>query len=217
MAGALRESAEEAGVPAESVRPRLVSVFDLGYWAYSTVVADVIEPFEPVISDPESVELSWVPIDEVASYPLHPAFEEAWQVLRTLLVVRPTVIVDAANVVGSVPDGWWRDRAGAADRLLAKLADWGGVDGEALGLAGRRWFPRVLAVLEGQARDAASATVETVRAPASGDDEIVAQAVSAMAAGEQVTVVTSDRGLAARVEAAGGAVRGARWLLDLLG
>jgi len=36
-----------------------------------------------------------------------------------------TVIVDGANVVGSRPDGWWRDRAGAAVRLhdeLAKLA-----------------------------------------------------------------------------------------------
>ena len=25
-------------------------------------------------------------------------------------------IVDAANVIGSVPDGWWRDRSGAATR-----------------------------------------------------------------------------------------------------
>src|ERR1700727_633056 len=39
-----------------------------------------------------------------------------------------TVIVDGANVVGSRPDGWWRDRAGAAVRLhdnLAKLAERG--------------------------------------------------------------------------------------------
>src|SRR5688572_10459824 len=28
-----------------------------------------------------------------------------------------TVVVDAANCVGSVPDGWWRDRAGATRRL----------------------------------------------------------------------------------------------------
>ena len=32
------------------------------------------------------------------------------------------LLVDAANVVGSRPDGWWRDRAGAATRLLARLA-----------------------------------------------------------------------------------------------
>jgi selenocysteine lyase/cysteine desulfurase len=33
-----------------------------------------------------------------------------------------TLLVDAANVVGSRPDGWWRDRAGATARLLARLA-----------------------------------------------------------------------------------------------
>jgi hypothetical protein len=41
---------------------------------------------------------------------------------------RVTIIVDGANVVGSRPDGWWRDRAGAAVRLhdnLAKLAERG--------------------------------------------------------------------------------------------
>ncbi|MFJ4936300.1 NTP pyrophosphohydrolase, partial [Streptomyces pseudovenezuelae] len=32
------------------------------------------------------------------------------------------VVVDAANVVGSVPDGWWRDRRGAAERLRDRLA-----------------------------------------------------------------------------------------------
>ncbi|WP_324273440.1 hypothetical protein [Blastococcus brunescens] len=32
------------------------------------------------------------------------------------------LLVDTANVVGSRPDGWWRDRAGAATRLLARLA-----------------------------------------------------------------------------------------------
>ena len=33
-----------------------------------------------------------------------------------------TIIVDGANVVGSRPDGWWRDRAGAAVRLHDNLA-----------------------------------------------------------------------------------------------
>ena len=32
------------------------------------------------------------------------------------------VIIDAANVIGSVPDGWWRDRRGAAERLRDRLA-----------------------------------------------------------------------------------------------
>ncbi|SCF96831.1 hypothetical protein GA0115256_138025 [Streptomyces sp. DconLS] len=33
----------------------------------------------------------------------------------------PLLIVDGANVVGSVPDGWWRDRRGAAERLRDRL------------------------------------------------------------------------------------------------
>ncbi len=34
------------------------------------------------------------------------------------------IVVDAANVVGSRPDGWWRNRAGAARRLLVQLGAW---------------------------------------------------------------------------------------------
>jgi 8-oxo-dGTP diphosphatase len=34
-----------------------------------------------------------------------------------------TIVVDVANVMGSRPDGWWRDRAGAAVRLYAEVAD----------------------------------------------------------------------------------------------
>ena len=34
------------------------------------------------------------------------------------------LIVDGNNVMGSRPDGWWRDRAGAAARLVAELGDW---------------------------------------------------------------------------------------------
>ncbi|MCX6502210.1 MAG: NUDIX domain-containing protein [Microbacterium sp.] len=214
--GAMRESLEEAGVPLGSVQPRLLSVFDLGYWSYATLVADVVAPFEPVISDPESVELSWVPVDEVDDYPLHPAFAASWEQLRPLLDVRPVIVVDAANVVGSVPDGWWRDRAGAAERLLTRLSDWAaaGVAGTELGLPERTWYPEVVVVLEGQAVSApAVGGVTVVTAPGEGDDEIAAQAVRFAASGAQVTVVTSDRGLAARVP---GTVRGTRWLRDLL-
>jgi 8-oxo-dGTP diphosphatase len=32
-----------------------------------------------------------------------------------------TIVVDVANVMGSRPDGWWRDRAGAAVRLHAQI------------------------------------------------------------------------------------------------
>ena len=80
--GAIREAQEEAGVPDAAVRPRFTSVLDLRIWSYTTVVADVVVPFEPVISDPESVALEWVPVAEVDQRPLHPGFAAAWPALR---------------------------------------------------------------------------------------------------------------------------------------
>jgi len=217
--GALREANEEAGVPEGSLRPRLTSVLDLGVWTYTTLVGDVVAPFEPTISDPESRELAWVGIEDVTAKPLHPGFADSWESLRALLSVRPAVVVDAANVVGSVPDGWWRDRAGAADRLLAGIARLAtdGVPAAALDLAGDTWFPEWTVVLEGQARRAADAVgIAVARAPGGGDDEIAAQAERLVRDGRTVTVVTSDRGLTERATTAGAAVQGVRWLRDLL-
>jgi 8-oxo-dGTP pyrophosphatase MutT (NUDIX family) len=240
VAGALRESAEEAGVPDAAIRPRLLSVLDLGYWSYATLVGDVAEPFEPEITDPESRALEWVPVAEVSQRPLHPGFAASWERLAALFSVRPAVVVDVANVVGSVPDGWWRDRAGATSRMIQSLAGLAvrGVAGSTLGLPEDVWFPEWVGVVEGAARavlDGESGAVfvgasppgelgsramapalEVVPAAASGDDAIAARAVELVAAGRTVTVVTSDRGLAARVTDAGADVRGAGWLRDLL-
>lgn len=218
--GALRESAEEAGVPPAAIRPRLLSVLDLGYWSYTTLIGDVTTPFAPVISDPESHELAWVPVGDVEDRPLHPGFAASWGALRGLLEVRPAVVVDAANVVGSVPDGWWRDRAGATERLLARLAVRAaeGMDAAALGLPEHTWFPEISVVVEGQARAAVGddGPVRIVRAAASGDDAIVTEAQRLVSAGRSVTVVTSDRELASRVDALGASAHGTRWLLDQL-
>ena len=219
--GALREAQEEAGVPDGAVRARLMSVLDLDIWTYATVVADVVEPFKPVISDPESVALEWVPVAEVDERPLHPGFADAWPRLRALLEVRPALVVDAANVVGSVPDGWWRDRAGAAGRLIDDMS-WlvaEGVDAAAIGLAEGTWFPEMSVVVEGQAKSAADRSdsrVRVVRAAASGDDTIVDEASHLVGAGRTVIVVTSDRELADRCTSVGASVHGARWLRDLL-
>ncbi|MCR2825022.1 NUDIX domain-containing protein [Microbacterium sp. zg.Y909] len=216
---ALREAAEEAGVPSHAVRPRLLSMLDLGIWSYGTVLADVVTPFEPVISDAESRELSWVPVADIDEYPLHPGLAAAWPQLRTLLDVRPAIVVDAANVVGSVPNGWWRDRAGAGSRLLARVAAWArqGVDAESIDLPAGQWFPEVSVVLEGAARSAGvAAGVHVVRAPASGDDAIVDEAARLVSLGRRVIVVTTDRALSRRAAEAGAAVRSAGWLLALL-
>lgn len=220
IVGAIREAQEEAGVPDGAVRPRFTSVLDLKIWSYTTVVADVQVPFDPVISDPESVALEWVPVDEVSTRPLHPGFGAAWPELRALLDVRPVVVVDAANVVGSVPNGWWKDRAGAAARLRSRLEGLA-VSADDLGVEGDVWFPAVSLVLEGLARAGASSpdagSVSVINAEGSGDDAIVAEVERRVAAGERVLAVTSDRALRERVEQVGAEqVRSAGWLVDLL-
>jgi hypothetical protein len=123
------------------------------------------------------------------------------------------LVVDSANVVGSRPDGWWRDRAGATARLLDRLA---ALPGRSLtGPDGRPLrCTEVVAVVEGEGRAAAAPDgVTLVRADGSGDDALAA--VAADRAGEDPLVVTADRGLRARLPA-GTAVTGPGWLLERL-
>ena len=132
-----------------------------------------------------------------------------------------TIVVDVANVMGSRPDGWWRDRAGAAVRLhgeIARLA----ASGRAIlpdepGPAGEAGPPGFVMVLEGAARAAAAriepGEVGIVQARGSGDDEIVA--VVRDLPGRRV-VVTADRELRERCAAAGAEILGPGWLLGLL-
>lgn len=120
------------------------------------------------------------------------------------------LIVDGANVVGNRPDGWWRDRAGAARRLHDHLSATDLVQDE------------VVLVLEGDARRGRRAGqqghVRTVHAARSGDDAIVDEVIRQVAVGDGrgVIVVTADRMLRDRVEAAGASSRSPRWLLDQL-
>jgi 8-oxo-dGTP diphosphatase len=85
VAGALREAFEEAAVPADNVTVLFTSVFDVGYWSYTTVAAHATVPFEPAITDPESLELRWVPLEQVDGLELHPGFAAAWPQLRRRL------------------------------------------------------------------------------------------------------------------------------------
>ena len=116
----------------------------------------------------------------------------------------PLLVVDGANVVGSVPDGWWRDRPGAAIRLRDRLA---GIT--SAGLPDLPGPVEVVLVVEGKARDIPQTPgVRVVRAPASGDDTIVDVAESAVAGDRRVVVVTADRELRRRVTALGAEVIG---------
>ncbi|MEU6682081.1 NTP pyrophosphohydrolase [Streptomyces sp. NPDC046832] len=111
------------------------------------------------------------------------------------------VVVDAANVIGSVPDGWWRDRRGAAERLRDRLAS----DGVPA-VAGP---VEIVLVVEGAARGVESVPgVRVSSAPGSGDDHIVEVVASA---GERpVLVITADRELRRRVGELGAEVAGPR-------
>jgi hypothetical protein len=111
------------------------------------------------------------------------------------------VIVDGANVVGSVPDGWWRDRRGAAERLRDRLAEHG--------VPGRAEAVEIVLVVEGAARGVGSVPgVRVESAPGSGDD-LIAELASA-AASRPVLVITADRELRRRVTAVGAEVAGPR-------
>ncbi|UMG93038.1 hypothetical protein [Nocardioides sp. TF02-7] len=118
------------------------------------------------------------------------------------------LIVDGANVVGARPDGWWKDRAGAARRLHEQL------------LVADVPHDVVVLVLEGGAkggvRAGRDAHVRTVHAPRDGDTTILAEARAAGERGEQVTVVTADRALDARVAGVGATTVRPTWLLDRL-
>jgi len=117
------------------------------------------------------------------------------------------LVIDAANVIGSRPTGWWRDRPGAARVFTQRV--------RATVTAGRLGQP-VTIVLEGRSRAGADEAivdgVEVVHAPGEGDDTIAAIA----AANRDVVVVTADRGLAERVRADRGEVGGPNRLLDRL-
>jgi hypothetical protein len=118
------------------------------------------------------------------------------------------LLIDAANVVGSRPTGWWRDRPGAARGFVERVRAAADAD---------RITEPVVVVLEGAARhgveEGIADGVRVVHAPRSGDDMLIAVAAEAT---DQVTLVSADRALRQRAEALGAQVAGPGWLLDLL-
>jgi hypothetical protein len=126
------------------------------------------------------------------------------------------LVVDAANVVGSVPDGWWRDRAGATRRLRDALVAVA-AHGVAEGPPELTDPVDVVLVVEGAARGVEGLpAVPVVAAPGSGDDTIVGLVRDA-GPDRVVGDVTADRGLRERVSARGALVVGPRALPHLRG
>jgi predicted RNA-binding protein with PIN domain len=118
-------------------------------------------------------------------------------------------IVDGMNVIGSRPDGWWKDRGRAMAALVEKLDRWASVQGEDVTVVFER--PPATAIT--------SSVIEIAYAPKaaanSADDQIV-RLVEADARPQEIRVVTSDKGLASRVAALGATVYPAASFRDLI-
>lgn len=221
---ALREANEETALDVERVRVRHTFIDDHGQWSYTTVYGDSAHELKTTPNE-ESAELTWVPTSSVGDLALHPGFGHTWPTVRLPAL---TLVVDAANVVGSVPDGWWKDRAGATQRLASRLLPLVGTTVAAGDQRGNSAgvVATVHLVVEGKARDVElPRPVRAVRASGSGDDAIVAAATELATTSEAMVVVTSDRELNRRVTAATTPssqdnnvvnVQGAGWLLDHL-
>ncbi|HIV57705.1 MAG TPA: NTP pyrophosphohydrolase [Candidatus Stackebrandtia faecavium] len=113
------------------------------------------------------------------------------------------IVIDAANVVGSRPNGWWKNRSAATTALRDHVA---ALAGTGLHSTTHPWTSRppldIVMIAEGKAKGVASTdTVTIIDAPGNGDDAIV----------EYVThcphrhrlVVTSDRQLQQRIHDTG--------------
>lgn len=228
VAAALRETQEECTLDVTDLRVHGFVRDDHGGWDFATVYASVPERADVRPDSFESKDAAWVPAAEVERMRLFAPFAGSWSRIRAA-ISRVVLVVDGANVVGSRPDGWWKDRAGAAARLRDRLAALA-----VSGLAGPPedlpdglpalsvCYPEIVLVVEGAAREIAGAPdpaplapVQVVAARGSGDDAIVDLVI---ARHPDVThlVVTADRELRGRCAAAGAVVLGPRWLLDRL-
>jgi len=110
-------------------------------------------------------------------------------------------VVDGMNVIGSRPDGWWRDRDRAMLRLVDLLERWAAAEGE-----------DVTVVFERPPRPPIRSTVIAVahapRAAANSADDEIVRLVRADPAPAAIRVVTSDHTLTTLVHAAGASVEG---------
>lgn len=119
--------------------------------------------------------------------------------------VRRRLLVDGNNVVGSKPDGWWRDRAGATRRLVAALQSFAARSGNEVTVV---FDGRPVAELDEGLHDGVRVAYARRAGRDAGDDRIVEE-VSHDDDPASLTVVTSDRALAQRVRELGAEVEGA--------
>lgn len=118
-------------------------------------------------------------------------------------------IVDGMNVIGSRPDGWWKDRQGAMAALVDKLDRWASAQQAHVTVVFEHPLPRTIS----------SSLVDVTHAPEaaanSADDEIV-RLVGADSQPGELCVVTSDKWLAERVRSLGATVHRAEVFRNLI-
>ena len=120
-----------------------------------------------------------------------------------------TVFVDGNNVMGSRADGWWRNRAEAAQRLVADIA----------ALACRRTGAWTIVFDGPEPRDMSPAqeclsVIHTGHRRRNGADDCIVELVAVLPDPSAALVYTSDAGLRTRVHAFGARVSGVRALLN---
>jgi hypothetical protein len=127
------------------------------------------------------------------------------------------LLVDIANVMGSRPDGWWRDRPAAATRLLNELEPLNGAEASLPAGLGTVRITEIRAVVEGAAKRAEGPeAVLLLPADTDGDSKIVEEAIRLTSSGKTPLVVTADRGLRRRLPEQA-LIAGPGWLNHLLG
>ena len=203
---------------------------DHGGWSYITVVAAEVGDAAARPTSAETVEVAWWPVEPAArAAPASGLRRDLAGAARSLEPL--TVVVDAANVVGSRPDGWWKDRAGrgaAAGRRRGDRA--------LLGRDPRRGRCRttlappaaaaLVALAHGRRRRRGTVAAEeaSVTGAAAGYASWPHRARVTMRSSPRLptratgrgVVVTADRELRTRCEALGAVAVGPRWLLGLM-
>ena len=119
-----------------------------------------------------------------------------------------TVLIDGNNVMGSRPDGWWRNRAEAAQRLVADIVPVARSLGGTWTVVFDGAEPPVMLPQE------RVSVVHTGHGRRDGADDRIVELVGALPDPAMALVYTSDAGLRARVHALGARIAGARSLLD---
>ena len=123
----------------------------------------------------------------------------------------PRLVVDAMNVIGSRPTGWWRDRPGAIRELLGRLQRWVATTGDEVVLALDSAPPDLPEGIHDGVE-----VVHAFRRGRDGADDRIVELVAADPSPSTILVVTADRRLRARVEELGAQAWGPHELLGRL-